>query len=114
MDFIVLEKKDLKENLDRYVNSHMIGSINCTYEKLKSLFGEGIGPSADNKCANQWVIQLENGNLISIYDWKISKLYLKEHGKNLQDITKWNVGARGKKDNLEILQQIIGGDEENG
>lgn len=110
-----LNREDLKnyrkENKDGTTRTGRgyIGKIECSYEKLIELFGESIGPSADNKCSNVWFILLDNGEIVTIYDWKISKLYLKEKGLKPENITQWNVGGK-KKEHLLDLQKIIEGE----
>ena len=66
-----------------------IGSIYCSYERLNSLFGE---PKKDvgYKSDYEWTLNMENGDHINIYDWKVGKNYL------------------GKEDGLEKKTLLIG------
>ena len=76
-----------------------MGCITTTYDKLVELFGEPMEGSDDGKTTAEWVIEFEDGEVATIYDWKISST-----PKNLHD---WHVGGRSHRV-LDLLEEITG------
>ena len=70
-----------------------VGTIMCSYEKLCAFFGEPKD-GLDYKSDYEWTLNMDNGDHINIYDWKIGKKYLGEKsGLDKKDIIIWNVGS---------------------
>lgn len=83
------------------------GTIQTTYEKLVLLFGKPIATSDDDKVEAMWKFLFEN-KIMTIYNWKDSKTYLGNKGKNIEDITQWSVGAvTTASKEIERLQDIL-------
>tara|TARA_Y100001973_G_C5139794_1_gene302327 strand:+ start:518 stop:934 length:417 start_codon:yes stop_codon:yes gene_type:complete len=63
------------------------GHIFNSYEGLKKIFGPPIISERDDKIECQWIIELDNGDIASIYSWKepYDKCY------------KWHVGGHKKR-----------------
>jgi len=82
-------KETGKENVDA-TGSSFQGNIVATYEQLKSVFGDPeINTGPEEKFRYQWTIKFLNGEIATIYDWKINQ---KLHLMILKEI-KWNIGG---------------------
>lgn len=97
-----------------------IGSINTTYDNLVKVFGNpkkrgwcereqhgrnrGLPCRYGDKIRVQWVITFDDGEVATIYDWKMSDEYLgKGQGIPLQKLKGWHVGGRRIKTFLNVL-----------
>ena len=69
------------------------GGVNCKYKTLVTLFGEPFEGSADGKTDAEWVIEFMDGKVATIYNWKNGKSYAGDKGKNIENITEWNIGG---------------------
>ena len=68
------------------------GYIKSSFHELKTHFGEptkGDGWKTDAL----WEIKFENSVYVEIYNFKNGKNYLKENGKDLNDINVWDVAS---------------------
>lgn len=84
------------------------GHIEATYAALVATFGEPFRDdgSGDGKTDVEWEIKLPSGKLVYLYNWKNGKNYLGPDGKDVKDITDWNVGG-DSKDDVVALQLMI-------
>lgn len=64
------------------LQGHLYG---VTYNQLVEAFGEPIKVQDDYKTQVQWIIKFEDGQVATIYDWKIAS--------RVQDNLEWNVGG---------------------
>lgn len=66
------------------------GYITCSYETLEKVLGEPQGAEvwSDGKIQVEWAIKTKEGQVITIYDWKIDCF---AH-KNLE----WNIGGHSQ------------------
>ena len=74
------------------------GHVYCSYETLVSLFGEPSEHYDDYKCDAQWVIEFEDGEVATIYNWKNGINYCGvKDGIPTEKITEWNIGGNTHK-----------------
>jgi len=109
-------KKLTSQDMQRICGSYYLGTINCLYDRLVEIFGEPTKKivnefdqqifNCDNKTSCEWIIELDNGNVVTIYDWKLSRLYLGDDGLWPDEITTWNIGGFSKKDYEELKKYI--------
>jgi len=66
--------------------------INPTYAQLLKVFGKPTGNGDGYKTDAEWIIQLDDGTVFSIYNYKTGKNYLGSSGQNLSEIRDWHVG----------------------
>lgn len=84
--------------------SFRVGQVEATYGKLVEVFGEPE-PSVDWRTNAEWVLQFDDGEVASIYD------YRKYHSE-LKDIQEWNIG--GTSPNVvERIHQLLGTREQD-
>ena len=48
-----------------------LGEVNTTYARLVEVFGKPLSGSGDGKVNSEWVIKFADGNVATIYDWKL-------------------------------------------
>lgn len=68
-----------------------IEGVRVSYDRLVSLFGEPeiVGDIGD-KVQAHWIIEVEGGHIVTIYDWKS---YSEPDNNDV-----WNIGAKAKVD----------------
>jgi hypothetical protein len=82
------------------------GYITIPYSKLVKKLGnpeEGDGYKVDA----EWVIELEDNSVVTIYNWKNGENYCGSGGLPVSRITKWNVGGVSSEV-LNKLQAVLG------
>lgn len=86
------------------------GYIEASYSTLVKLFGESLGPSADNKVAAEWHLLIkdrgEEVGFATIYNYKDGKNYAGANGLNVEDIQTWHVGSKSKIDFFNVEDYI--------
>ena len=75
------------------------GTVSTTLENLINHLGEPLEGSWDGKTTAQWVLEFEDGGIVTIYDWKM--------GKTPKDIYDWHIGGKSK-DVVDRLQEALG------
>ena len=74
-----------------------------TYQQLEDLFGEPIQTPEYCKSDAEWVIEFDDGEIATIYNYKNGINYLGDNGTPTEAITDWNIGANKS----EVAQRII-------
>jgi len=72
------------------------GYVTVNYKTLVSVFGEpfdGDGYKTDA----EWWVQFDDGQVATIYDYKVGKNYNGPRGMNKEDINEWNIGGKSKE-----------------
>lgn len=83
---------------DKFPNgTHLQGYVNATYEQLVATFGPPNQDGDDYKVAFEWVLETDDGQLITIYPWKNTLLYgdglpSPETMKRIN--TNWHIGGK--------------------
>ena len=72
---------------------HGRGNVTATYEQLIELFGKPMDKTAGYKIDAEWVLEYENGAIVTVYNWKNGKNYLGPEGLEVEDIDRWSVGG---------------------
>lgn len=91
--------------------THKQGDLNCSYDEIVSALGFPIILVEQfSKSDYEWVIELDNGNVVTIYDWKIGKNYLGKDGFDKEHIQWWSIGGTEKKD-AEFVKRFITSEE---
>jgi len=63
------------------------GSANTPYFELVEVFGEpNLDGSGDGKVQAEWILEFEDGEVATIYDWK-------ECEKTFEFVTDWHIGG---------------------
>ena len=91
MNFFTHNDKKINVN-----GTSLQGELSVTFEHLLKTFGTPLGASPDKKVDCEWHIELSDGKVATIYNWKNGNAYLGEKGKNPTEILNWNVGAKSK------------------
>ena len=84
-------------NQDDLINTngtHLIDTIDLPYGEIEQAFGKPATGDFD-KVQAEWVIQFEDGEVATIYDWKESCPYW--------SVTDWHIGGR----NAIAVERVI-------
>lgn len=49
--------------------------------------------AVEDKVDVEWVFKFDDGDIVTIYNWKNGKAYLGEEGLHPEEITEWHVGG---------------------
>lgn len=81
--------------------------LHCDYEQIVELFGEPLCWTED-KVDWEWLIDLGNGHVATIYNWKNGPGY----GVDAKpwDITRWHIGARSGAAAFAVQAIVEGSD----
>ena len=74
-----------------------------TYQQLVDLFDEPIQTPDGYKSDAEWIIEFDDGQIATIYNYKNGINYLGDEGTPTENITEWNIGGN----NTESAQRII-------
>lgn len=84
-------------NEDDLINAngtHLLGTITMPCFEIEAALGKPQTGDFD-KVQAEWLIQFEDGQVATIYDWKENKPYW--------DVTEWHIGGN----NAEIVERVL-------
>ena len=82
-------------NKSSHVNgTSYLGRFNADYDLLISKLGEPTDSFDEYKTDAEWIIEFEDGNVATIYNWKDGKNYCGEEGLPVEHIKEWHIGGR--------------------
>lgn len=86
--------------------THLCLEITTSYSKLVDLFGTPEA-SDEYKVSGEWLFESENGNIVTVYDWKETNLYDEDYPsvetfRQLPSAT-FHIGAHSKEIANEFL-----------
>jgi hypothetical protein len=85
------------------IGSSYVGTIVTTKNKLSAVLGEPVAkykdPENDGKVNFEWIIQLDNGDVVTVYDWK--EEYIVYGDTEIE----WHIGS--KKSNYESFRKLL-------
>lgn len=83
--------------------------FNCSYSVLRELFGEPTNGD-DYKISTEWILTDQNGEVVTIYDWKETNLYdqdqLSVEDFRAKKISCWHVGAHKSEAARNLIEWI--------
>jgi len=77
-------------NQDDLINSNgtwLQGTAIVDYFTVRNALGEPLRIDGDGKVQAEWVIQFEDGEVATVYDWK-------EYTTPAELVTEWHIGGR--------------------
>ena len=83
------------------------GYVSTDYSTLVAAFGEPT-TGDEYKTDWNWEIQLKEGDVLSVYNYKDGPNYLGDEGKQCHEIFSWHVGGKNKKDVQTIREILLG------
>ena len=90
--------------------THYLDEINCSYSALVEIFGEPNSEGDGCKVSTEWILESENGAIVTIYDYKETDLYDKEllsvEQFREQESYYWHIGGTNHDDAL-LLKEFI-------
>lgn len=99
-----------EKNIDAK-GTHGRGGVTATYEQLVELFGKPMDKTGDYKTDAEWVLEYENGVIVTIYNWKNGKNYLGDEGFDVEEIDNWNVGGNTSDAQACVDRTIASGEK---
>jgi hypothetical protein len=82
--------------------SFHMSTVSATVNELKQVLGEvRYTGDFDDKVQNEWLMELKNGDVFSVYDWKEYKQYSND------DVIEWHIGGHDRTITERAKQQII-------
>lgn len=82
--------------------SFHMSTVSATVNELKQVLGEvRFTGEFDDKVQNGWEMELENGDVFSVYDWKEYKQYSND------DVIEWHIGGHDRTITERAKQQLI-------
>lgn len=91
-------KFTVNSNTTSACGTSLKGQVYTTYDKLVSALGKPKGGSADGKTTCEWIVEFEDGSVVTIHDWKTSN--------TPKDLHNWHVGARSHAA-LDYLEEVL-------
>ena len=85
--------------------THLQGHVTCDFDRLVSLFGEPMCWICD-KTDWEWCIDLGNGHVATIYNWKNGFNYLGADGLHPSQINEWHVGGHDSNAMYRIIETL--------
>jgi hypothetical protein len=85
-------------------------TISTSYKNLVKLFGKPNSPGDEYKVSSEWILEDDNGYLVTIYDWKETNLYDSSNPsvKKFRELDSysWHIGGTRIEDE-ENLQAFV-------
>ena len=82
--------------------SFHMSTVSATVNQLKQVLGEvHYTGDFDDKVQNEWLMELKNGDVFSVYDWKEYKQYSND------DVIEWHIGGHDRTITERAKQQLI-------
>lgn len=79
--------------------TYLQDSINTTYAKLVSIFGQPTDTDIDGKVQAEWALVID-GEICTIYDWK--------EDQPVEKVTDWHIGGKSKRAGLLVAWAVDG------
>ena len=98
----------VKTHNDKYISimgTCLQGYISVRYDTLVKIFGEPC-ESDGYKVDAEWILEFENGDIATIYNYKTGKNYLGSDGQDVEDITHWHIGGSNQRAKLLVNDYI--------
>lgn len=86
------------DNKSKANGTSLQGYITTTYEELVNRLGQPLKGSDDHKVTCEWILEFDSGDIVTIYDWKVSST-----PKNLYN---WQIGGFNLKA-IDLLEEAI-------
>lgn len=99
-----------KTHNDKHINYNMTslqGYLTASYERLVELFGEpteGDGYKVDA----EWIVEMDDGTVATIYNWKNGRNYCEDDGLYVEEITEWHIGGHNKRA-VHLVEDVLSG-----
>lgn len=97
--------KNISENSAASNGTHLQDYIDIVYKHLVEVFGQP-GKGDGYKVDALWILQFENGRIVTIYNYKDGKNYNGDAGKPVWRIRNWHIGGT-VGDEFALVQSAI-------
>ena len=76
------------------------------YEDIVKIFGNPLFEGDGYKTDAEWIIEFDDGEVATIYNWKNGKNYCGNDGLEIELITNWNIGGNSQDVVYRIVEMI--------
>lgn len=84
--------------------THFMGHrIEATYAQIEKVFGKPQYEDIDGKVSAQWVLETENGELGTLYDWKVGFDATVWNSRTIQ----WHIGSHNELNAGKVQDALI-------
>lgn len=97
-----------ESDVEKLVNSHVMGYLNVKYADLVEALGEPGVNSDPYKQDAEWLLEFPDGTVATVYNYKDGRAYLGDEGKPVEEITDWHVGGH-HPDALRLVAELVRG-----
>ena len=80
---------------------------NLTYATIIDTFGEPSDRFDNYKSDAEWIIQFDDGQVATLYNYKNGRNYMGPDAPSKYDITTWNVGGKSHEVVLRLRQLLM-------
>ena len=80
--------------------------VTVSYQTIVAKYGNPI-TSDGYKVDAEWIIQWDDGQVGTLYNWKNGKNYLGEDGLPVEKIKEWNIGGKSKIVGKRIRDDLL-------
>lgn len=82
----------------------------ASYEELQEVLGDPLPKSDEYKVSTEWILEDENGNVATVYDYKSTSLYAPdlpsvEEFRKLKKY-KWHIGTESKETAVDLAKYL--------
>lgn len=82
--------------------SFHMSTVNATVNQLEEVLGSVMHYGIkDDKVQHEWEMELENGDVFTVYDWKEYRQYSND------DVIEWHIGGHNRTITERAKQQLI-------
>ena len=82
---------------DSVVGTSLQGYLYTTYQNIVDKLGEPSHDGDGYKIDVEWVLRDQNGEPVTLYNWKDGPNYCGDEGTPVEKITMWHIGGRSSK-----------------
>lgn len=92
---------------NKFGGGSLQGEVTTSYKRLVEIFGEPNVDSDGYKVSTEWSLEDEKGNIVSIYDYKMTNLY-NHDSQSVEEFRNqpqydWHIGGN----DIEIANKLI-------
>jgi len=92
----------------RVDGTHLLARLsNLSYHRIVEMFGEPSDRFDDYKSDAEWMVQFDDGEVATIYNYKNGRNYCGPDAPAKEEITIWNVGGQNKDVVLRLHQLLM-------
>lgn len=85
------------DNHELLNGTSLVGYVDVSYADLVATFGEPNAPGDGYKVDAEWLFVTDDGEPVTVYNYKDGRNYCGDEGKDVADIRDWHVGGNSAR-----------------